>query len=852
MSGGSHIVAVEAEAGDRKTSEQDQPIAEELAPLDPPPWEEVDDAVGSHTKWIVFASAVLAVAGWTAFFGSAHWQELRAGPSLQQWSELVTSWTIPVLLVLAIWLVAMRSSRREAARFGNVARELARESALLEHRLITVNRELSLAREFVAAQSRDLDSLGRVATERLSQHASELERLIHDNSNQIDSIAAVSKSALDNMDKLRGELPVIANSARDVTSQIGNAGRTANAHLDELVSGFHRLNEFGEASERQVTALRAKIDSALMGFESQASRLEDMTGRRYDLLDERGQKFGAQLKELEAKAFAALEERAEALKVKFDSSWSDFDSRQSASLASLRERLDTLRQDSQEFEGSMRESQEGALTSWSNSIDALGERLTATLSEIASIEAGALERIQAELRHFKNETDKLDNEMAQRSERSVRETSDRLTEVDALISERHQEYIAKLEEFVQRGDELGKTLAGFGAQVESLSTQGRQVSGEFAEGVERISSSLEASKGAIQTTKNELGDLTEASIRLLELIRAGEEHSQTRLPDAIAAAEEKLVAVEERTIALGQQLTHASEKGRLLSDRVLMAERDGTRAIEEFDRLQSRLSELGLESRERIDSLRAGLSELTRECEVLSRKVDGELSEAIQRIQSSMRTALSDLGSGHNELIGQSAENIGVQSAEAIERAIRRRAADAISDLERAAAQASGASRDAARQLRDQLQMVAELTDNLEARVVRARERAQEQVDNDFAHRVALITESLNSNAIDIAKAMSSDVSDTAWASYLRGDRGIFTRRAVRLLDNSEAREIADLYDRDPGFKEHVSRYIHDFEAILRTMLSTRDGKALGVTLLSSDMGKLYVALAQAIERLRT
>ena len=38
---------------------------------------------------------------------------------------------------------------------------------------------------------------------------------------------------------------------------------------------------------------------------------------------------------------------------------------------------------------------------------------------------------------------------------------------------------------------------------------------------------------------------------------------------------------------------------------------------------------------------------------------------------------------------------------------------------------------------------------------------------------------------------------------------------------------------------------------MLRTMLSTRDGNALSVTVLSSDMGKLYVALAQAIERLR-
>ena len=73
----------------------------------------------------------------------------------------------------------------------------------------------------------------------------------------------------------------------------------------------------------------------------------------------------------------------------------------------------------------------------------------------------------------------------------------------------------------------------------------------------------------------------------------------------------------------------------------------------------------------------------------------------------------------------------------------------------------------------------------------------------------------------------------------------------MRLLDNTEARDIAELYDSEPDFQENVNRYVADFEGMLRTMLSTRDGNALGVTLLSSDMGKLYVALAQAIQRLR-
>jgi hypothetical protein len=67
---------------------------------------------------------------------------------------------------------------------------------------------------------------------------------------------------------------------------------------------------------------------------------------------------------------------------------------------------------------------------------------------------------------------------------------------------------------------------------------------------------------------------------------------------------------------------------------------------------------------------------------------------------------------------------------------------------------------------------------------------------------MALITESLNSSSIDISKAFANEVTDTAWASYLRGDRGIFTRRAVRLLDNSDARAVAEIYGADGDFRE--------------------------------------------------
>ena len=115
-----------------------------------------------------------------------------------------------------------------------------------------------------------------------------------------------------------------------------------------------------------------------------------------------------------------------------------------------------------------------------------------------------------------------------------------------------------------------------------------------------------------------------------------------------------------------------------------------------------------------------------------------------------------------------------------------------------------------------------------------------------------LLIESLNSAAIELAGIYATEVPDSSWAAYLKGDRGAFTRRAVKLLDAGDMRAIVEAYESDDVTRERVNRYIHDFEAMLRAVLAQRDSAPIGVTLLSSDMGKLYVALAQAIERLRT
>jgi hypothetical protein len=202
-------------------------------------------------------------------------------------------------------------------------------------------------------------------------------------------------------------------------------------------------------------------------------------------------------------------------------------------------------------------------------------------------------------------------------------------------------------------------------------------------------------------------------------------------------------------------------------------------------------------------------------------------------------------------VVPEAANSLGVQAREAMTAALTAQVEEQMADIARKAEQAVAAAQKATDRLMRQMLTISETSANLEARVDDAKDDIVRGDSALFARRMALILESLNSTAIDVTKILSNDVTDTAWASYLRGDRGVFTRRAVRLLDAGEAREILVHYEEDNDFRDHVNRYIHDFEAMLRNVLSTRDGMPLSVTLLSSDAGKLYVALAQAIERLR-
>lgn len=872
MNTGSHIRAIAnrtaasdpAEVADI-TTPNDTAAAEEEAVW----WDDGSNEAEAESRRWPTVLAVLIVLSWTGVFAWSNAQAISQGALAAQWIEWIPQWATPILLVAVVWLIAMRSSSREASRFGDAARLLATESAQLENRLVTVNRELSLAREFLAAQSRELDYLGRAAAERISEHADKLQALVADNGAQVNAIAGVSVTALDNMTQLRDHLPVIANAARDVTNQIGGAGRAASDRLGELVAGFERLNEFGEASERQVISLRQRIERALEELGAFVADLDAGNSARFAAMSEQGEALHRELETRENEVLAAIRLRGTALREELVAAQDASQLEEAAALAAMRGRVSNFTRDAHEAAAAVRAAERAAREAWEGQIAELRQRLETALEEIASLDRQALDTARQKLTELSAEAEAVDSRLAERDrgfqERVARRRGEIENAEELAMVRLTQQSEAFDRELALRLEAQSERVGALAQQSEALAARMAEIDAHISRIAERSSDTeraLTASAGRfadvvgdnavdLADTEEALARLTDASVRLLELIQGAAAHSRSELPASIADFEQRLAAARGSSLEIRGALDEARQLGTQVDEKLAGLQNASAEAMSDLDKFRDGLSGTADEQLATLGKLREQITTAREENSALAESVASELADAIEQLRLASASVLRDLEDAQIHRIKALAERIGDESAVAIDRAITERTEAAVSHLDEATAKSAEVSREAMANLRDQLARVHELTSNLETRAARAREQVEEQVDNDFSRRMALITESLNSHAIDIARALSTEVTDIAWASYLKGDRGVFTRRAVRLVDSGEARAISELFESDHEFRAHVSRYIHDFEAMLRQMLSTRDGHALGVTLLSSDMGKLYVALAQAIQRLR-
>ncbi|MDP9085775.1 MAG: hypothetical protein M3N02_03290 [Pseudomonadota bacterium] len=281
----------------------------------------------------------------------------------------------------------------------------------------------------------------------------------------------------------------------------------------------------------------------------------------------------------------------------------------------------------------------------------------------------------------------------------------------------------------------------------------------------------------------------------------------------------------------------------------------GAGAVEaQHDRLADLLAavDTGIGGAEkRLTELGAAIGSATSEADRLSQETGPALVAAMLQVREAAGHAAERAREAISAVIPESAANLSAAARTALEAAVQATVAEQLREVERVAVRAVEAAQQASERLTRQMLTIGQSASALEAHVERNREDQRQHDSDEFAKRVSLLIDSMHSASIDVGKILADEVDDKNWTAYLKGNRGVFTRRAAKLLGGGETRAISAHYETDPEFAGSVNRYVSDFEAMLRRVMAEREGGMIAVTLMSSDVGKLYAALAQVVERKR-
>ncbi len=421
------------------------------------------------------------------------------------------------------------------------------------------------------------------------------------------------------------------------------------------------------------------------------------------------------------------------------------------------------------------------------------------------------------------------------------------TALDGLTSR-----IAEQERASQRlMSELDVGLAALDERFLDLARSGDERAGHVQTALARLRSELETLSTSTATQDSTIEGLAERTAAL----RQGVDDLGVALQGEMATTLSEAEAGAARLLASAEAARpHVDSMRDAAIEAATRIEAGASNVDAQHERLAALMTsvDLGVSQAElRLTELTAAIVTAGDEANRLSGETGPALVAALVQVRETASHAADRAREAIAKVIPESASELSKATRAALEAAVRESVESKLVELDTVATRAVETAREASDRLTAQMLSIGQSAAALEAHIERSREAQRKDSGEEFARRVSLLMNSMNSASIDVQKILSDEIDDKAWTNYLKGNRGVFTRRAVRLLGGTETRAISAQYEGDPEFQGSVNRYVHDFESMLRRVLAERDGGMIAVTLMSSDMGKLYAALAQAVDRRR-
>jgi hypothetical protein len=639
------------------------------------------------------------------------------------------------------------------------------------------------------SEARSLEGLLQVLSQRINDSRSELSMISQ-------HLMQLGDDTTGKFGGITRELDSSSEKLKRHGEALDRAAESARTDIAILLEDLPLAEQSARAVAEQIRSVGAESAAKAEAFGQQVNKLADRTRTADELVREATDRLAARLSEIEAAGAAAAARVGEAESA-YSGTLDALLERTSATLEQIRSGIDIQ----------------------AAAVAALVEQASAGMGR-AGIDAA--ESLAANLQHASNSIEGLSSRVAEQDRASQR-----------MIAE------------IERG------LALIDQRFTELAENGDERANHFLESLTRARAELDTLAGQAGTQDSAIGSLAERTVALRDNIERLAVEIRENVGTAIGEAQgsaDRLVEVAANARPeigwLRDATAEASEK--LSATGALIAEQR-----ERFAALLSSVDSGVEDAQSKLAELASTLAQVEREATSLSSETGPALVASLVQVKEAAAHAAERARETIQSVIPETAGKLSNETARALERVIRESIEDRLRDVENVAAHAVESARAASDRLTQQMITIGQTASALEAHIEQTSKEQREKDSEAFAKRVALLIDSMHSAAIDVGKIMADEIDDKAWNSYLKGNRGVFTSRAVRLIGGSETRAIRAHYETDTEFQRSVNRYVADFEAMLRRVLAERDGGIIAVTLMSSDMGKLYAALSQAIDRLR-
>ncbi len=482
------------------------------------------------------------------------------------------------------------------------------------------------------------------------------------------------------------------------------------------------------------------------------------------------------------------------------------------------------------------------------------------------------DRIAEHIGSLKGDFDHEASAVEDRASRSVEE----LGRLATMLAD-HAEIIASA------AGEAARNMGEAGERMDERTTNLGQVLEDMRRRIDEVSNRLEAERGALAATSeasaNTVLDAAErfrtqtdalgkhaddATSRMrentellgAEISRIDEQGRETAqgLDESVRRLKAEgaglMDTLEKSSQSLGQAATaFGGERERILADTAAAAER----LQEAADRVGTQAEQLrqaGDGTGRHLDGIAGRFATAAEKIIEVASKAESNTGQSIEAFEETLSSAITK---GLHD-VGQSMDTLNTMfSAEVsdLEKRVTKSIDETVNVLRRAASEAGTESERMAARLSEQSDRLVNRANSFLSKSEEIERRILASSKDEFVRTSSLLIESLQSASVDIDKILALEVPDDVWQRYLSGDRSIFSRRTVRLADNKSRKRITEMFETDREFRDTVLKFFRDFESLMEQVAGRDKHSALSVSLISSDMGKLYVLLAQSLKKIQ-